>query len=229
MLYPIFDPTYIILIPAILLSFWAQIKVNGTFNKYNKVPNRIGYTGAQVASIIMNKKGIYDVKIEAVNGKLSDHYDPVNKVVRLSQEVYYGNSLAALGVAAHEIGHVQQDFEGYGALRFRHTLFPVVNISNSLSWVLFFVGLIFSIKPLITVGIILFSIVVLFQLVTLPVEFNASNRAIKDLEGMGILASDEVIGAKNVLSAAALTYVAATLMAISQLIRLIAISNRNSD
>ena len=229
MLYPFFDPTYLILIPAIILSMWAQMKVNGTFNKYSKIPNRIGYTGAQVASMIMNKKGIYDVRVEVVNGKLSDHYDPVNKVVRLSQEVYYGNSLSALGVAAHEVGHVQQDFEGYAALKFRHSLFPVVNISNSASWILFFIGIFFSMPSLVTIGIILFSIVVLFQVVTLPVEFNASNRAIKDLESMGILASDEVISAKNVLSAAALTYVAATLMAISQLIRLVAISNRNSD
>ena len=229
MLYPIFDPTYIILIPAILLSLWAQAKVNGTFNKYNKVPNRVGYTGAQVASMIMNKKGIYDVRLEVVSGRLSDHYDPINKVVRLSEDVYYGTSLAALGVAAHEVGHVQQDFEKYGPLKFRHSIFPAVNLSNSLSWILFFAGLVFSIKPLITAGIILFSLVVLFQLVTLPVEFNASNRAIKDLENMGILAQDEVYGAKNVLSAAALTYVAATLMAISQLIRLIAISDRNSD
>ncbi|MGL4761460.1 MAG: zinc metallopeptidase [Sarcina sp.] len=229
MLYPFFDPTYLILIPAIILSMWAQMKVNGTFNKYSKIPNRIGYTGAQVASMIMNKKGIYDVRVEVVNGKLSDHYDPVNKVVRLSQEVYYGNSLSALGVAAHEVGHVQQDSEGYAALKFRHSLFPVVNISNSASWILFFIGIFFSMPSLVTIGIILFSIVVLFQVVTLPVEFNASNRAIKDLESMGILASDEVISAKNVLSAAALTYVAATLMAISQLIRLVAISNRNSD
>ncbi|MGL5634868.1 MAG: zinc metallopeptidase [Sarcina sp.] len=229
MLYPILDPTLIILVPAVLLSLWAQYRVNGTFNRYNKVPNKIGYTGAQVASMILNKKGINGVRIELVNGRLSDHYDPIHKVVRLSPEVYQGTSLAALGVAAHEIGHVQQDFEGYAALRFRHSMFPVVNFSSSISWILFFIGIVMSMKSLVWIGIILFAVVVLFQLVTLPVEFNASNRAIKDLENMSILADDEITGAKNVLSAAALTYVAATLMAISQLIRLIAISNRNSD
>lgn len=229
MLYPLWDPTFIILIPAVLLSLWAQMKVSGTFNKYSRVQNRIGYTGAQVANMILNKKGIYDVRIEVTGGKLSDHYDPTHKVVRLSQEVYYGNSLSALGVAAHEVGHVQQDYEGYSALRFRHALFPVVNFSSTLSWVLFFIGIVFSFEKLTTIGIILFSVVVLFQLVTLPVEFNASRRAITDLDSMGILAKDEIGGAKSVLSAAALTYVAATLMAISQLLRLIAISNRDRD
>lgn len=227
MFFPIFDPTYIILIPAILLSIYAQFKVSSTFNRYKTVASRSGYTGAQVASMILSKAGIYDVKIEVVGGNLSDHYDPVAKVVRLSQDVYYGTSLSALGVAAHELGHVQQDHEGYAALRFRHSIFPVVNFSSSISWILFFVGIIFSIPALVKIGILLFVVVVIFQLVTLPVEFNASNRAIKDLRSMGILYEEEVEGTKQVLGAAALTYVAATLMAISQLLRLIAISNRD--
>lgn len=229
MLYPIFDSTFIILIPAIILTLWAQIKVNGNYSRYSKVPNKIGYTGSQVAQKIMNSKGIFDVKIEITEGKLSDHYDPVHKVVRLSREVYYGSSLAAIAIAAHEIGHVQQDFEEYKALKFRHEIFPVVNISSNLSMILFFIGIIFTMPILTTIGIILFSVIVVFQLVTLPVELNASKRAITDLESMGIIANDEIQGTKNVLSAAALTYVAATLMAITQLLRLIILSNRNRD
>lgn len=229
MFLPYFDPTYAILIPAIILSMWAQYRVSSTFNNYKKVQSRSGYTGAQVAMMLLNRAGIYDVKIEVVGGNLSDHYDPAAKVVRLSNDVYYGNSIAAIGVAAHEIGHVQQHHEGYGALNFRNSLFPVVNFSTSASWIIFFIGILFSVPILTKAGIILFAVVVLFQLVTLPVEFNASNRAIKNLSSMGILVGNEVDGAKNVLSAAALTYVAATLMAISQLLRLIAISGRNSD
>ncbi|MGL4990394.1 MAG: zinc metallopeptidase [Sarcina sp.] len=229
MLYPMFDSTFIILIPAIVLTLWAQMKVNGKYSKYSKIPNKIGYTGAKVAQLIMNRKGIFDVKIEVTEGKLSDHYDPVHKIVRLSREVYFGSLLASLAIAAHEIGHVQQDFEGYKALKFRHEIFPVVNISSNLSMILFFIGIIFTIPMLTIIGIILFSVIVLFQLVTLPVEFNASKRAITNLESMGILEKDEIQGTKNVLSAAALTYVAATLIAITQLLRLIILSNRNRD
>ncbi|EGT3614675.1 zinc metallopeptidase [Clostridium perfringens] len=230
MFYPFrFDPTYLILIPAILISAWAQFKVSSTFNKYSTVRSTNGYTGAQVARILLNNAGLQDVEIQQVPGRLSDHYDPRAKVLRLSSDVYGSSSVASIGVAAHEVGHAIQDKESYAALVFRNAIVPVVNFSSSLSWILFFVGILFSYESLVTIGIILFSVVVLFQLVTLPVEFNASSRALKLLEGQGILYDNEVKDARQVLSAAALTYVAATLMAILQLVRLIAISNRNSN
>ncbi|HHD2751548.1 TPA: zinc metallopeptidase [Clostridium perfringens] len=230
MFYPFyFDPTYLILIPAILISAWAQFKVSSTFNKYSTVRSTNGYTGAQVARILLNNAGLQDVEIQQVPGRLSDHYDPRAKVLRLSSDVYGSTSVASIGVAAHEVGHAIQDKESYAALVFRNAIVPVVNFSSSLSWILFFIGILFSYKSLVAIGIILFSAVVLFQLVTLPVEFNASSRALKLLEGQGILYDNEVKEAREVLSAAALTYVAATLMAILQLVRLIAISNRNSN
>ena len=230
MFYPYYiDPTYLILIPAILISAWAQFKVSSTFNKYSTVRSINGYTGAQVARILLNDAGLQEVEIQQVPGRLSDHYDPRAKVLRLSSDVYGSTSVASIGVAAHEVGHAIQDEESYSALVFRNAIVPVVNFSSSLSWILFFIGILFSYSTLVTIGIILFSVVVLFQLVTLPVEFNASSRALKILEARGILYDKEVDGARKVLSAAALTYVAATLMAVLQLVRLIAISNRNSN
>ena len=230
MFYPYYiDPTYLILIPAILISAWAQFKVSSTFNKYSTVRSINGYTGAQVARILLNDAGLQEVEIQQVPGRLSDHYDPRAKVLRLSSDVYGSTSVASIGVAAHEVGHAIQDKESYSALVFRNAIVPVVNFSSSLSWILFFIGILLSYSTLVTIGIILFSVVVLFQLVTLPVEFNASSRALKLLEARGILYDKEVDGAGKVLSAAALTYVAATLMAVLQLVRLIAISNRNSN
>lgn len=230
MFYPYYiDPTYLILIPAILISAWAQFKVSSTFNKYSTVRSINGYTGAQVARILLNDAGLQEVEIQQVPGRLSDHYDPRAKVLRLSSDVYGSTSVASIGVAAHEVGHAIQDKEAYSALVFRNAIVPVVNFSSSLSWILFFIGILLSYSTLVTIGIILFSVVVLFQLVTLPVEFNASSRALKLLEARGILYDKEVEGARKVLSAAALTYVAATLMAVLQLVRLIAISNRNSN
>ncbi|HFD8684279.1 TPA: zinc metallopeptidase [Clostridium perfringens] len=230
MFYPYYiDPTYLILIPAILISAWAQFKVSSTFNKYSTVRSINGYTGAQVARVLLNDAGLQEVEIQQVPGRLSDHYDPRAKVLRLSSDVYGSTSVASIGVAAHEVGHAIQDKESYSALVFRNAIVPVVNFSSSLSWILFFIGILLSYSTLVTIGIILFSVVVLFQLVTLPVEFNASSRALKLLEARGILYDKEVEGARKVLSAAALTYVAATLMAVLQLVRLIAISNRNSN
>ncbi|WP_283705536.1 zinc metallopeptidase [Clostridium perfringens] len=230
MFYPYYiDPTYLILIPAILISAWAQFKVSSTFNKYSTVRSINGYTGAQVARILLNDAGLQEVEIQQVPGRLSDHYDPRAKVLRLSSDVYGSTSVASIGVAAHEVGHAIQDKESYSALVFRNAIVSVVNFSSSLSWILFFIGILLSYSTLVTIGIILFSVVVLFQLVTLPVEFNASSRALKLLEARGILYDKEVEGARKVLSAAALTYVAATLMAVLQLVRLIAISNRNSN
>jgi len=219
-----FDATYILLIPAILLSFWAQSKINSAFNHYSQVRSINGYTGADAARKLLDANGLYDVPVEIVAGKLTDHYDPVNRVMRLSEEVFYGTSVASIGVAAHETGHAFQHKEHYALLEIRNSIVPVVNISSSASWILFFVGMIFSIPVLARVGVLLFAAVVIFHLITLPVEFDASNRALKLLENRGILYGDEVNGARKVLSAAAMTYVAAALMAISQLIRLVIIS-----
>lgn len=224
-----FDPTYLILVPALIISFWAQTKVNSAFNKYSRVRTINGYTGEQIARQILNEAGLYDIPIEMVNTKLGDHYDPSNRVLRLSPEVYNGSTIAAAGVAAHEVGHAIQHKESYTPLTFRNFIFPVVNISSNLSWIIFIAGLILSIKPLVTLGIVMFSAVVLFQIVTLPVEFDASNRALNILESRGIIYGEEIKGAKKVLNAAAMTYVAATIMAVSQLIRLLAISGRNNN
>ncbi len=224
-----FDPTYLILVPALIISFWAQTKVNSAFNKYSRVRTINGYTGEQIARQILNEAGLYDIPIEMVNTKLGDHYDPSNRVLRLSPEVYNGSTIAAAGVAAHEVGHAIQHKESYMPLTFRNFIFPVVNISSNLSWIIFIAGLILSIKPLVTLGIVMFSAVVLFQIVTLPVEFDASNRALNILESRGIIYGEEIKGAKKVLNAAAMTYVAATIMAVSQLIRLLAISGRNNN
>lgn len=224
-----FDPTYLILVPALIISFWAQTKVNSAFNKYSRVRTMNGYTGEQIARQILNEAGLYDIPIEMVNTRLGDHYDPSNRVLRLSPEVYNGSTIAAAGVAAHEVGHAIQHKESYTPLTFRNFIFPVVNISSNLSWIIFIAGLILSIKPLVTLGIVMFSAVVLFQIVTLPVEFDASNRALNILENRGIIYGEEIKGAKKVLNAAAMTYVAATIMAVSQLIRLLAISGRNNN
>ncbi|PJI10263.1 MULTISPECIES: zinc metallopeptidase [Clostridium] len=219
-----FDPTFIILIPALIISFAAQAKISSTFNRYSEVRSVNGYTGADVARMLLNSNGLADVPVELISGKLTDHYDPRSRVMRLSEEVYYGTSVASIGVAAHETGHAFQHQEHYAPLEIRNAVVPAVNISSNASWVLFFIGIVFSIPVLAKVGVALFTAVVLFSLITLPVEFNASSRALKVLENRAILYHDEVKGARAVLSAAAMTYVAAALMAVSQLIRLIIIS-----
>lgn len=224
-----FDPTMIILVPALIVSAWAQFKVSSTFNEYQKIQSFNRYSGSNVARMLLDDAGLYDVSIEIVRGKLSDHYDPINRVLRLSSDIYSGTSVAALGVAAHEVGHAIQHKEKYGALILRNSIAPAVNFASSMSWLLFIAGIILGFSGLTTIGIVLFSAVVVFQLVTLPVEFNASSRALKLLEQRGILYGNEVDGAKKVLNAAALTYVAATLMAVSQLLRLIVLSDRNSN
>lgn len=222
-----FDSTFLLLVPAMLISIYAQSKISSTFNKYRRVKSYNGYTGAQVARMILDDSGLHNVPIELVSGKLSDHYDPRQKVLRLSQDVYYSDSVASIGVAAHEVGHAIQHKNSYAPLIIRNTIVPAVNIGSNFSWILFVLGLMLGIRPLITFGILLFSAVVVFQLITLPVEFNASSRALKILKNRNILYPDEVKGAQKVLSAAAMTYVAATLMAISQLLRLIVISDRD--
>ncbi|MBU5488621.1 zinc metallopeptidase [Clostridium sp. MSJ-8] len=225
--YGFYDWTILILLPAMILSLIAQLSVSGAFNKYRKVYNRNGYTGEQVARMLLDDAGLYDIPIEVVNKKLGDHYDPSRRILRLSREVYYEKTIAAAGVAAHEVGHAIQHSKGYVPLTIRSAIVPAVNISSSLSWIIFVAGLILSIQPLVNVGIILFVAVVIFQIVTLPVEFNASGRALKILGNKGILYDDELKGTKKVLGAAALTYVAAAITSILQLLRLIAISKRN--
>lgn len=227
--YPFFDPTMILLVPAIIISFWAQSKINSAYSKYSQVRTINGYTGQQVARMMLDEAGLFDVRIELINSKLGDHYDPTSKILRLSPEVYSGASISSAGIAAHEVGHALQHKERYAPLVIRNSIVPVVNIGSNISWMLFFVGILLGFKGLTTLGIILFSGVVIFQLITLPVEFDASTRALNILKSRGILYGDETKSAQKVLDAAAMTYVAATLMAVSQLIRLIAISNRRND
>ncbi|UFH66380.1 zinc metallopeptidase [Clostridium cadaveris] len=222
-----FDSTYLLLIPAIIISMWAQTKVNSTFNKYVRGASHRGYSGAEAARIILDSNGLNNVAIELTRGKLSDHYDPSQRVLRLSNDVYYGTSLASIGVAAHECGHAIQHKVEYAPLKLRSASVPLANIGSNLSWIIFLLGLVFSIKQLVTAGIVLFAAVVIFQLITLPVEFDASARALQQVRNTGILYDDELVGAKKVLDAAAMTYIAAAIMAISQLIRLIAISRRD--
>lgn len=217
---------YFLLMIALIISFYAQIKVSTTFNKYLRVPSYSGYTGREVARMILDRNGLHDVSIEPIGGQLTDHYDPRTNVIRLSSNVYNGNSIASLSVAAHEVGHAIQHAEGYFPLILRNNIAPIASISARFVWILIFLG--FLISPvLLEAGIILYLAIVLFQVVTLPVEFNASRRALHQLDS-GIVTSNEIGPAKKVLSAAALTYVAATLVAIGQLLRLISLSDRRN-
>ncbi len=222
----------VLLIAAMILAVYAQSKVSSTFNKYSKVANKRGYTGADVARQLLGNAGIFDVSVEHVSGNLTDHYDPKNKVLRLSDGVYNSKSVAALGVAAHETGHAIQDNVGYVPLRIRTGIFPAVSFSSKLAMPLILLGLLMGafsgFYTIAVFGAVLYAVVVLFQLVTLPVEFNASARALKNLKNYGYLDSDEVPGARKVLSAAALTYVASAAAALATLLRFIAIIMGNS-
>jgi len=222
-----FDSSFIILVPAIIISMYAQFKVKSSFSRFSEIRSINGYTGAEAARALLDSQGLYNVPVEITTGRLTDHYDPRNRVMRLSQEVFYGTSVAAIGVAAHETGHAIQHKEGYAALNLRNTIFPIVNFSSNASWIIFLIGMIIRSAGLINLGILLFSAVVLFQIITLPVEFNASKRALRLLRERNIIYDNETAGAKAVLDAAALTYVAAALMAVSQLVRLILISRDN--
>lgn len=224
-----FDPTYFLLIIGMLLSMAASAKMKSTFAVYRKVRSASGLTGAETAQRILRAAGISDVVVVPIQGSLTDHYDPRTKKLCLSEDVYNRNSLAAVGVAAHECGHAIQHAINYAPLSLRSAIVPVANIGSSLSWPLFFAGLIFSIPSLLTAGILLFSLAVLFQLVTLPVEFNASSRALKMLGSTGILGSDEVRSARKVLFAAAMTYVAALAASVLQLLRLIILAGGRRD
>lgn len=220
-----YDWTYLLLILGMVIASIAQFMVSSTYNKYKGVLNQKGLTGSMVARSILDKAGLYHVNIEMGQGVLSDHYDPNGEVIRLSQDVYNGASLAAVAIASHEVGHAIQHSEGYMPLSFRSMLAPVAGITSQFVWILVMAGIFLSLPFLIDIGIILFSATLLFQIITLPVEFNASRRAIANLAD-GYVNEDEIPGAKKVLGAAALTYVAATLVSLFQMIRLIGLSNR---
>jgi uncharacterized protein len=216
-----YDPTWLFLLPAIALAIWAQMRVKSTFNRFNKVISESGLTGASIAQRLLQDFGLHQVRIEEINGKLTDHYDPRSQTLRLSSAVAGSRSVAALGVAAHEVGHAVQHQQGYQPFRIRQTIVPAAGFGQTLAFPLILIGLLMSIPSLIDAGIVLFSAVVVFQLVTLPVEFNASRRALLVLNRRGYLSQVEVRDAGKVLNAAALTYVAATAVAVLQLIRLL--------
>lgn len=215
----------IALIGAILLTIYAQFKVKSTFNKYSSVKGTYGHKGSDVAEFILKKNGITNVRVERTPGKLTDHYDPVAKVVRLSSDVHDSTSLSAVAVAAHEVGHAIQDANDYSFLRFRHRMVPLVNFTAKFTWVLVIAGIVFNMTGMLDVGIAFFSIAVLFQVITLPVEFDASKRAMVELQDNGLIATAELRGSQKVLNAAALTYVAAMIYSVIELLRLIAIRN----
>ncbi|GFI37070.1 zinc metallopeptidase [Lachnospiraceae bacterium 50-23] len=229
MYYPMyFDPTYILVLAGVAVSMIASAKMRSTFNRYSTVRSRSGMTGRDTAERLLHSQGIYDVRVEHVSGSLTDHYDPRNKVLRLSDVTYNSASVAAIGVAAHECGHAVQHAKGYAPLSIRSALVPVVNFGSAVSWPLILAGLLINSRSavmLLNLGILAFSLSVLFQIVTLPVEFNASNRALRILGDTGMLYPDEVRDTRKVLTAAALTYVAGAAAAILQLLRLLLISN----
>ena len=215
------DYTYIFVIIGAVICLIASAGMNSTFSRYQRVRSMSGMTGAMAAERILRDAGIHDVQVQHIQGNLTDHYNPMNKTLSLSDSVYNSTSVAAVGVAAHECGHAIQHAIGYAPLEFRSAIVPVANFGSTLSWPLFLIGLFSGIRPLVTAGIVLFSLAVLFQLVTLPVEINASSRALKMLQSTGILGTDETRGARKVLTAAAMTYVAALAASILQLLRLL--------
>ena len=226
------DITYIIfIIPALLFGIWAQISVQSAFSKYSRVPSARGYTGAEVAKLLLEQNGIYDVTIRHISGSLTDNFNPREKTLNLSDDVYNSTSVAAIGVAAHETGHAIQHAVGYRPIKWREAIIPVTQLGSWAYFPIILLGIVFSSQTLVSVGILLFATIALFQLVTLPVEFDASNRAIATLENNGILYGNEITGAKAVLRAAALTYVAALVSSLAQLLRLLVIfgGRRNND
>ncbi len=222
------DYWYIILVlPAMILAAWAQFRVKSTYNKFSKIINSRGITGAYAAQAVLNHCGITDVRIEQVAGTLSDHYDPKAKVIRLSQGVYGASTIAAIGVACHEAGHAAQHAQEYVPIKIRTALVPVCNIGSTLGIPLALLGLFLGFEPLITIGLVLYAAIFVFHLATLPVEFNASKRAIKVIEETNLLYDEEINGAKKVLSAAAMTYVASMIVALANLLRLVLRFNRS--
>ena len=226
-----YDPTYFLVLIGVIVTVLASARVNGTYAKYARVRSMTGMTGAQAAERILYQAGIRDVKIEHVRGNLTDHYDPSSRTVRLSDATYNSSSVAAVGVAAHECGHVLQHYEGYAPLKFRTALVPAANIGSKLGIPMILIGVLLGANStLVTIGIWVFALAVLFQIVTLPVEFNASHRAVQILDRQGILAGEEVRQCRKVLNAAALTYVAAAAASILQLLRLVILfGGRDND
>lgn len=214
---------FLLLIPVFLLSIWAQIQVSGNFRRYSQAPNRRRITGAQAAEAVLRAHGVYDVPIRPCRGNLTDHYDPRDNTIYLSDGVYGAATVAAVGVAAHEAGHAVQYAVGYGPVRLRTAIIPATQLGSRFSFILLFIGLLLYSQSLFLAGIILFGLTTFFQLVTLPVEFNASHRALDTIEGTGLLDEEETAGARKVLRAAALTYVAALLMSLLQLLRFVLI------
>ncbi|MBS7527432.1 zinc metallopeptidase [Fusibacter paucivorans] len=218
--------SFLILILLMIFASMASMGVKSTFNKYHRVRSARNITGAEAAQMMLNKNGLYDVRIERIAGNLTDHYDPRTKTVRLSDPVYSNASVASVSVACHEVGHAIQHEQGYAPLAIRTAILPAAQLGSQALWPLFFIGIIFSLPGLIQIGILFFTFSVLFQLVTLPVEFNASARALENMEAYGILVDEENEHAKKVLKAAAMTYVAAAAMAVGQLVRMLLLSNR---
>ena len=235
MYYPMyFDPTYILVLIGVVICLIASAKMNSTFSRYSRVRNHSGMTGRDAAEQILHREGLYDVRIEHISGNLTDHYDPRTKTLRLSDATYNSTSVAALGVAAHECGHAVQHATGYVPLKLRSSLVPVANFGSSIAWRLIILGFFFNSSTtsvlFINLGILAFSLAVLFQIVTLPVEFDASHRALKILGNTGMLYEDEVRDTRKVLTAAALTYVAGAASAILQLLRILLLTgNRRND
>lgn len=224
------DGTMVLLIPAILLSLYAQFKISTAYKQYSKIRSQSGLTGAQVARALLNSNGLYDVRVEPIGGHLSDHYDPRIRVIKLSDDVYQGSSLSSVAVAAHETGHALQHATGYFPLQLRSSFVPVANLGSGAGPMLIMVGLFMpSFGWLLQLGIFAFAFAVLFQIITLPVEYNASHRALSLLQKDNLLHKEEVRGARSVLNAAALTYVAAALAAVLQLARFILIARGRSD
>lgn len=218
-----FDPTYIVLLPALIFAAYAQFKVSSTYNRFSRVDNRNGWTAAEVARRILDSNGLHDVQIQRIRGNLTDNYNPSTNIISLSESVYSSKSVAAIGVAAHECGHAVQYALGYTPIRIRSALVSVTNFGSNAGMILLLIGLLFSSYTLAMVGIVMYSTVAVFQAVTLPVEFNASRRALDTLEADGILCLDEIPYAKKVLSAAAMTYVAALLSSLSTIFRFLLI------
>ncbi|WP_105203713.1 zinc metallopeptidase [Neobittarella massiliensis] len=225
-----FDYYYLLLVvPALLITVWAQYKVKSTFARYGRVLSSRGISGSRAAEDILRGAGLYDIRVEPVAGSLTDHYDPRAGVIRLSQDVYGSTSVASIGVAAHEAGHALQHAEHYAPLKLRNAIIPLTNLGSTLSIPLVLIGYFMGAQPLVTAGIVLFSLVVVFQLITLPVEFNASRRAIAIIGQQAMLSSEELQGAKKVLTAAALTYVASLLVSLANLLRLVLLFGRRRN
>lgn len=228
-MYFYWDWTYLLIIPGLILGLWAQSRVKGAYAEYSRIPTRLGRNAAEVVDDLLRRNGNNNVRIGRVNGQLTDHYNPGNETLNLSEGVYASSSIAALGIAAHEAGHAMQKYDGYAPLKLRTAIVPAVNICSALSTPLFFLGLLMTWETLTTLGIVFFAASTVFALVTLPVEFNASNRAVAMLVDGGYVTGEEERGVRRVLNAAALTYVAAAVTSLLSLLRLVLIANRRRD